>query len=110
MPSTSSSPASCLSLRKVFYLGGHSRPHELYGAVHARTSPTHRSSVLKISPGPTGMLLDQGKVRVTKLIKEGEAGVGVEYALDGKSRTAHDSLVITSVCLLLASLGVRTLC
>ena len=34
---------------------------------------------------------------MTKLTKEGEAGVGVEYALDGQSRTVHCPLVITSV-------------
>ena len=54
------------------------------------------------------MLPDQGKVRVTKLTKESEAGIGVEYALDGQSYTAHDPLDITSVGL--ATDFTETLC
>ena len=43
------------------------------------------------------MLPDQGKVRVTKFTKEGEAGVGAEYALDGQIYTALGPVVIASV-------------
>ena len=91
MPSTSSSSVSCLSLRKVFYLGGHSRPCKLYGVVHVRRT----GLVFRISlPDRPGMLPDQGKDCLTKLIKEGEAGVGVEYALTVRALLSivHSSL------------------
>ena len=44
---------------------------------HLRTDIAFR----RFLPDRPGMLPDQGKDCLTKLIKEGEAGVGVEYAL-----------------------------
>ena len=88
-----------LDLSKVSRLGGHSQPRthrggaQFPGMVITYAQMERLEDLFQSNPERVQI---KKKARVTKLIKEGEAVVGVEYSHDGQIHTAHGPVVIAT--------------